>query len=126
MFLSLQKSQRLLDFPPKQCISGKIYVHMHKIFDMWNFIVTIKACVYHFYFCHQKKKKTFKKLSKMLFILPKSSFCPPDFQIFVLHSSHLFSFLGYFWFYRRSWLMINSKVYGLIISVKLRRFFNIW
>ena len=40
MFLSLQKSQRLLDFPPKQCISGKIYLHMHQIFDTWNFIVS--------------------------------------------------------------------------------------
>ena len=62
-------------------------------------------------------KITFKKLSKMLFIVQKNFFCPEDFQTFVLPSYSLFSFLGRYWSYRRSWLTINSKVYGIIMSL---------
>ena len=80
---------------------------MHQIFGVWNFIVTIKACVHFFYFCYQNK--TFKKLSKMLFVLPKNILFSSRYQVFVLHFSPLFSFPGRCWFYRRSWLMINSK-----------------
>ena len=71
--------------------------------------------VHYICFCHQRK--TFEKLSKMILFYQKSSFCPRDFQIFVLPSSPLFSFLGHCWFYRRSWLMIRSKVYGIIMSL---------
>ena len=43
---------------------------MHQIFDVWNFIVTIKACVHSFYFFFHQNKN-FKQLWKMFFILPK-------------------------------------------------------
>ena len=62
-------------------------------------------------------KITFKKLSKMLFIVEKNLFCPKDFQTFVLPSSSLFFFLGRYWFYRRNWFIINSKAYGIIMSL---------
>ena len=93
-----------------------------------KFIVRIKACVHYFYFYHQNK--TSKKLLTQFFFTKKSSFYPQDFQICVLPSHSLFSILGPCWFYRRSWLMISSKVYGLIMSLnwilKAHRFFNIW
>ena len=95
-------------------VSKYIYM-MHQILDLWNFIGAVEAYVHFFYFCHQNK--TFKKLSKMLFILPKSSFCPQHFQIFVLHSSSFFAFLGHCWFYQRSWLMINTNVYGISMTL---------
>ena len=62
-------------------------------------------------------KITFKKLSKMLFIVEKNLFCPKDFQTFVVPSSSLFFFLGRYWFYRRNWFIINSKAYGIIMSL---------
>ena len=40
-------------------------------------------------------KKTFKKLSKILFTGPKKLFCLQDFQTFLLPSFSLFSFLGH-------------------------------
>ena len=83
--------------------------------------------VHYICFCHQRK--TFEKLSKMILFYQKSSFCPRDFQIFVLPSSPLFSFLGHCWFYRRSWLMIRSKVYGIIMSLNWTlktQIYNIW
>ena len=43
---------------------------MYQIFDVWNFIVTIKTCAHNFYFCYQNK--TLKKLPKMLFVLSKN------------------------------------------------------
>ena len=42
-----------------QCISGNIYLYMHQTFDVWNYIVTVKAYFHYFYFCHQSK--TYKK-----------------------------------------------------------------
>ena len=58
------------------------------------------------------------------------SFYPQDFQILVFLSSPLFFILGYCWFYRKNWLMISSKVYGIIMLrnwiKKKHRFFNIW
>ena len=89
---------------------------MHQIFGVWNFIVTVKACVHYFYFCYQNK--TFKKLSKMLFILTKnillssrlSNFCASLFSFF-------FHFLGHYWFNRRSWLIMNSKIYDIFMSL---------
>ena len=58
-------------------------------------------------------KITFKKLSKMLFIVPKKLLLSSKFSNFCTSLSSLFPFLGHCWFYRRSWLMINSKVYGI-------------
>ena len=77
---------------------------MHQIYDVWNFIMRIEACVHCFYFCY--KNKTFKKLSKILFVLPKNILLSSRYQVFVLHFSPLFSFLDRCWF-----LMINSKVH---------------
>ena len=65
-----------------------VKICVHQIFDVWNFIVTIKACVYYFYFCYENK--TFKKLSKMLFVLPKNSFWPQDFIKFLYFTLSLF------------------------------------
>ena len=66
----------------------------------------------------------------MLFIVPwKSSFCPQVFQTFVLPSCFIFSFLCHCWFYRRSWLVTNSKVYDIIMPldwILKTRFFNVW
>ena len=45
--------------------------------------MTFKTCVHYFQLRYQNK--TFKKLSKMLFFYQKISFCPRDYQIFVLH-----------------------------------------
>ena len=59
----------------------------------------------------------------------KSSFCSQEFQICVLPSSSLFSFLGHCWFYRRSWLIINSIVYDIIMHLNWilkTRIFNVW
>ena len=47
------------------------------------------------------------------FLFYQKRFCPGEFQILY---SPLFSFLGHCWFYRRSWFMINSQVYGIIMS----------
>ena len=89
---------------------------MHQIFDVWNFIAQIKACVHYFYFCYQNK--TFKKLSKKLFVLQKNTLLPLRFyQIFIPHSFPLFAFLGHCWFYRRSWLMINPLVYNIFMDL---------
>ena len=88
-----------------------VKICMHQIYDVWNFVVTNKVCVHYFYFCYQNK--TFKELSKMFY--QKISFCPRDYLTSVLHSSPLFSFLGHCWFYRRSWLMINFKVYDILM-----------
>ena len=45
-------------------------LYMHQIFDAWNFIERIKACVHYFCFCHQNE--TLKKSSKWFY--QKSSF----------------------------------------------------
>ena len=88
---------------------------MPQIFDVWNFIVRIKACVLYSCFCHQNK--TLKKWSKMILLYPKSSLYPQDFHFFFYFSLPLFSILGHGWFYRRSWLVICSKVYDIIMSL---------
>ena len=62
-------------------------------------------------------KKLSKSYQKGFLFYQKTFFRPQDFQTFVLPSSSLFSFLGHFWFYRKSRLMINSKVYGIILSI---------
>ena len=90
-----------------------IYLYMHQIFDVWNFIVTIIACVHCFYFCHQNK--TFKQLQKNVFYsTKKASFVLKIFRFFYCPP---FSFLCHCWFYRRSWFMINHKVCGIIMSL---------
>ena len=55
-----------------------------------------------------------KNLLKMTLSYQKSSFCPQDFRIFISFSP-LLSFLGCWWFYRRGWVMISSKVYDIIL-----------
>ena len=89
----------------------------------------IHKWIYVHYICFYHQRKPFEKLSKMILFYQKSSFCPRDFQIFVLPSSPLFSFLGHCWFYRRSWLMIRSNVYGIIMSLNWTlktQIYNIW
>ena len=68
-----------------------IFLYMHQIFDVKIFILKIIACVHYFYFYHQNNLMI---LSKMIFIVPKNSFCPQDFQIFVHPSSLFFPFLA--------------------------------
>ena len=63
------------------------------------------------------KIKLLKNNQKCFLSYQKSSFSPQDFQFFVLSSSSLFSFLGYCWFSKRSSLMIDSKVYDIIIPL---------
>ena len=63
------------------------------------------------------KIKLSKNYQKYFLFYRKSSFCYRHFQIFVLHYSPLFYFLGHCWFYWRSWLMINTKVYGISMSL---------
>ena len=55
------------------------YICIYIKFSMYkiNFIVTIKVCVYYLYFCHQYDN--FKKLSKMIFIVPKRLLLPSRF-----------------------------------------------
>ena len=55
-----------------------------------------------------------------------STICIFVVKIRLLYSS-FFSFVGYCWFYR-SWFMINSKVYGIIISLNwiLKQILHIW
>ena len=55
------------------------YICIYIKFSMYkiNFIVTIKVCVYYLYFCHQYNN--FKKLSKMIFIVPKRLLLPSRF-----------------------------------------------
>ena len=79
------------------------------------FVVTIRACVNYFYFCYQNK--TFQNLSRMLFVLPKNILLSSRLSNFCASLFPLFSFLGYCWFYRRSWLMINFKVYDIFMSL---------
>ena len=63
------------------------------------------------------KIKILKNYQKYFFFCRKIFFYPQDFQMFVLPSPPLFFFLGHCWFYRRSWLMRNSTVYGIIMSL---------
>ena len=65
------------------------------------FIFAIKIIFYQKYFSLYRKK---------LFLSSR-------FSNFVLPSSSLFFFLGLCWCHRRSWLMINSDVYGIIMSL---------
>ena len=66
---------------------------MHQIFDVSDFIVTIKACVHVFYFCSQDK--TFSKNYQKCFLLyQKISFSPRDYQIFYFSLSLFLSFLA--------------------------------
>ena len=85
-------------FPVNETNFGSISlvkICMHQIYDVWNFVVTNKVCVHYFYFCYQNK--TFKELSKMLFVLPKnillssrlSNFCTSFFPSFFLSWSLL-------------------------------------
>ena len=59
-------------------------------------------------------------------------FLSSRFSNFLLPSSPLLFIFGHCWFYTISWLMISSKVYGIIMSLnwiffkKKHRFFNIW
>ena len=55
-------------------------MHQILILDVWNFIMTIKSCVHYFHFCYQNE--TFEKLSKVLFVLPKSSLLSSRLSIF--------------------------------------------
>ena len=64
---------------------------MNQIFDVWNFILTVKTCVHYFYFCY--KNKTLKIYQKCFLFQQKISFCSQDYQIFVLHSFPFFPFL---------------------------------
>ena len=77
--------------------------------------MAIKVCVHYFYVCHQNK--TFNNLAKIMFVLSKKLILFSRFLNFVLPSSSLFSFLGHCWFYGRSWLIINSKVYDIFMSL---------
>ena len=63
------------------------------------------------------KIKLSKSYQKDFLFYRKSSFFYRRFQIFVLHYSPLLYFLGHCWFYWRSWLMINTKVYGISMSL---------
>ena len=81
-----------------------------------------------FHFFHQKK--TSKKLSKMLFILPKKLFLALRFSNLCTSLSPFFSFHGLCWFYWRSWLSLwhhnvlklDFKNADSLISVEL----NFW
>ena len=95
-------------------VSKYIYM-MHQILDLWNFIGAVEAYVHFFYFCHQNK--TFKKLSKMLFILQKKLLLSSTFSNFRTSLFLVFCFLGHCWFYQRSWLMINTNVYGISMTL---------
>ena len=63
------------------------------------------------------KIKLLKNYQKYFLFYQQISFCPRDYQIFVLHSSPLFSFLGHCLFDRRSCLKINFKVYDIFMSL---------
>ena len=93
----------------------KIYLYMDQILLYNNLFWQLKLLSTTSIF--GIKIKSSLKLSKMIFIAPKNSFCSQDFRTFALPSSSLFSFLGHCWFYGRSWLMINAKVYGIIMSL---------
>ena len=69
------------------------------------------------FFIFAIKIKLLKNYQKCSLFYQKSSFCPQHFQIFVLHSSSFFAFLGHCWFYQRSWLMINTNVYGISMTL---------
>ena len=84
-------------------ISGK----EHQILD----------CVHFFSFCHQNKN--FKKLSKMLFILPKRLLLSSRFSNFCTLLFPPFCFFDHCWFYWKSWLMINTRFYAINIVPKL-------
>ena len=98
------------------------------MFDVWNFIVRIKACVH--YFCFFDQNNSWKIiendiiLSKKFLLLSRfSNSCTSLFPLLFFFSS-----LGHYWFYGRSWLMINSIVYSIVISLRWileHRFFNI-
>ena len=62
------------------------------------------------------QNKTFKKLSKMLFILPKKFLLLSIFSNFCTSLFHLFSFLSHCWFYG-GLLMINTKIYDINMSL---------
>ena len=70
--------------------------------------MTVKGCVHYFYFYHQNK--IFKKLWKMLFVLPKKLLLSSRFSNFCIFLFFSFFFLGKCWFFGRTWLMINSKL----------------
>ena len=65
----------------------------------------------------------------MILLHQKSSLYPQDFQIFVYPFSPLFSIPRQCWFYRKSWFITGSKVYGIIMSLnwilRKHRFCNI-
>ena len=86
-----------------------------------------------FHFFHQKK--TSKKLSKMLFILPKKLFLALRFSNLCTSLSPFFSFHGLCWFYWRSWLSLwhhnvlklDFKNADSLISVELKFWFGkVW
>ena len=88
------------------------YIFMkHQILDFWNFIGIIEVCVHFFIFAVKKK---------LLKNYQICSFCPRHFQSLVLYFSlFFFSFLGHCSIYRRRWLMINTKVYCISMSLNL-------
>ena len=94
--------------------------------DLWNFIEATEVCV-HFIFAI--KMKPLKNYQKCFLFYQKSSCCPRNFKFLYLTLPLFFLFLAHFWFYWRSWLMINTKVYGISMSLNLilkTWFFNIW
>ena len=60
-----------------------------------------------------------KKSSKMNW--SKKFLLSSRFSNFVLPSSPIFFILGHCWFYRRSWLMISSKVYCIVTWIFFKK-----
>ena len=79
--------------------------------ELWKFQVVFTIFIFFI------NKKLLKSYQNCFSFYQKSSFCPRDFQTFLFPSSPLFFFLGHCSFYRRSWLMKNSKVYDIIMSL---------
>ena len=91
------------------------YIYVYIKFLMYEFLLWELKLLFTI-FIFAIKVKLSKNYKKCFLFYQKSFFHIRDFQIFTLPSSPLF-FPGNCWFYRRSWLMKNFKVYGIIMSL---------
>ena len=104
-------------------IRQTLLVHLWQNLFIWS----IKFWIYEILLEKLKRVSTFlifsikikllENYQKYFLFYQKRPFCPRHFQMFVLQSSPLFSFFGHCWFYWRSWLMINTNVYGISMSL---------
>ena len=92
------------------------YIYICINFYIYEILLGQLTVVCTFFFVFAIKIKVLKDYQKCFLFYQKSSFCPGHFQIFVLHSFPLLSYMCHGWFYR-SWLMISTKVYGINLSL---------